>query len=162
MLIISVDMSKDRLLKGECVRALSHVRLCDLWTVNLQAPLFTEFSRQGFQVQLPFSSPGTLPNPGIELTSTLTGEFFTTEATSKVSDENRQVYPELVCTAEESAATHLRLKHRAHVGVGTISGEKTGRLSSSEVVMRSWRQADRKRGVPRDCLGDRFGVTFPL
>lgn len=85
MLIISVDVSKDRLLKGECVWALSHVRLCDLWTVNLQTPLSTEFSRQGYWIQLPFSSPGTLPNPGIELTSTLTGEFFATEATPRVS-----------------------------------------------------------------------------
>lgn len=94
MLIISVDVSKDRLLKGECACVLSHVRLCDrgghvrlcdLWTVNLQTPLSTEFSRQGYWIQLPFSSPGTLPNPGIELTSTLTGEFFATEATPRVS-----------------------------------------------------------------------------
>lgn len=76
-------------------------------------------------------------------------------------NENRQVYPELVCTAEESATTHLRRKHRAHGGVGTISGEKTGRLSSSEIVMRSWRQADTKRGVPCDCLGEQIWHHIP-
>ena len=32
----------------------------------LQAPLSTEFSRQEYWSGLPFSSPGNLPNPGIE------------------------------------------------------------------------------------------------
>lgn len=45
----------------------------------------------------------------------------------------------------------LRRKHRAHVGEGTISGEKTGRFSSS----------DRKRGVPRDGLGEQIWHYIP-
>ena len=134
---------------------LSHVRLCDLWTVNLQAPLSTEFSRQAYWIPLPFSSPGTRPNPGIDLTSTLTCEFFATEAPAKLPNRNKQVYPELVRIAEESATTtHLRLKHWARVGVGTISGETTGRLSRLEIVM-SWRQIDRDV-FPRDCLGEQI------
>ena len=40
-----------------------------LWTVASQAPLSKGFSRQEYQSGLPFSSPGDLPNPGIELTS---------------------------------------------------------------------------------------------
>ena len=134
---------------------LSHVRLCDLWTVNLQAPLSTEFSRQAYWIQLPFSSPGTLPNPGTDLTSTLTGEFFATEAPAKLPNKNKQVYVELVCIAEESdTTTHLRVKHWAHVGMGMISGEKTGRLSSLEIVM-SWRQVDRAV-LPCDCLEEQI------
>ena len=36
------------------------------WTVALQVPLSMEFSRQEYWSGLPLSSPGDLPNPGIE------------------------------------------------------------------------------------------------
>ena len=36
------------------------------WTVAHQAPLSMEFSRQEYWSELPFPSPGDLPNPGIE------------------------------------------------------------------------------------------------
>ena len=36
------------------------------WTVARQAPLSVEFSRQDYWSGLPFSSPGDLPDPGIE------------------------------------------------------------------------------------------------
>ena len=36
------------------------------WTIVYHAPLFMEFSRQEYWSGLPFSSPGDLPNPGIE------------------------------------------------------------------------------------------------
>ena len=36
------------------------------WTVAYQAPQSMEFSRQEYWSQLPFPSPGDLPNPGIE------------------------------------------------------------------------------------------------
>ena len=36
------------------------------WTVALQAPLFMEFSRREYWSGLPFTSPGDLPDPGIE------------------------------------------------------------------------------------------------
>ena len=158
VLVVSVDMNKDLLLKGECVCMLSHVRpLCNVWTISLQGPLSLEFSRQEYWIKFPFSSPGSLPNPGIEPTSPLTDEFFATEVPRKFPNENKQVYPELVCVAQESATTaHLRLKHWVHLGVERISGGTTGRPSSLELVMRSWRQVDRKRGVPRDCLRERI------
>ena len=48
----------------------SRVRLsATLRTVALQAPLFMGFSRQEYWNGLPFSSPGDLPNSGIELGS---------------------------------------------------------------------------------------------
>ena len=40
-----------------------------LWTVALQAPLFTGFSRHEYWSKLPFPSPGDLPDPEIELVS---------------------------------------------------------------------------------------------
>jgi len=36
------------------------------WTVTDWAPLSMESSRQGYWSELPFPSPGDLPNPGIE------------------------------------------------------------------------------------------------
>ena len=36
------------------------------WTVAHQAPPSMEFSRQEYWSELPFPSPGDLPNPGIE------------------------------------------------------------------------------------------------
>ena len=49
-------------------------RLCDiqlfetLWTLAHQAPLSVEFSRQEYRSGLSFSTPGDLPDPGIQLT----------------------------------------------------------------------------------------------
>ena len=49
-----------------------------VWTVACQAPLSTEFPRQGYWSRLLFPSPGDLPNPGIRLMSpALAGDFFT-------------------------------------------------------------------------------------
>ena len=49
---------------------LRRVRLfVTLWTVAHRAPLSREFSRQEYWSGLPFSSPGDLPDPGIELES---------------------------------------------------------------------------------------------
>ena len=36
------------------------------WTVAYQAPLSMGFSRQEYWSEVPFPSPGDLPNPGIE------------------------------------------------------------------------------------------------
>ena len=54
------------------------------WTVARQAPLSREFSRQGYWSGLPFTSPGDLPDPGVELMCpALAGRFFTTEPPGK-------------------------------------------------------------------------------
>ena len=45
------------------------------------APLSVGFPRQEYRSELPFPSPGDLPNPGIEYVSpTLAGGFYTTES----------------------------------------------------------------------------------
>ena len=50
------------------------------WTITHQASLSVGFFRQEYWSELPFSPPGDLPDPGIELTSpALAGGFFTTE-----------------------------------------------------------------------------------
>ena len=56
-----------------------------LWTVDHQAPLFMEFSRQEYCGGLPLPPPGDLSNPEIEPTSlkppALAGGFITTSTT---------------------------------------------------------------------------------
>ena len=59
---------------------LSHVQIfVTPWTVDHQAPLSMEFSRQEYWSGLPFPTPGDLPNPGIEhespVSPTLAGAF---------------------------------------------------------------------------------------
>ena len=66
-----------------CAQSLSHVQLfVTPWTVGCQAPLFMEFSRQEYWNGLLFTTPGDLPDPGIEPASfvspALAGGFFTT------------------------------------------------------------------------------------
>ena len=47
--------------------SLSRVQLfATLWTVAHEAPLSMGFSRQEYWSELPFPSPGDLPNSGIE------------------------------------------------------------------------------------------------
>ena len=57
---------------------------CGRWTVACQDPLSMEFSRQEFWSELPFSTPGDFPHPGIEPVSpALADRFFTTEPPGK-------------------------------------------------------------------------------
>ena len=46
--------------------AQSCLTLCDLMDCTCQAPPSMGFSRQDYWSGLPFSSPGDIPNPGIE------------------------------------------------------------------------------------------------
>ena len=74
-------------LKCACLLShFSHAQLfVTLWTVDHQIPLSKGFSRQEHWSGLPCSSPGHLPDPGIEpasLTSpALAGGCFTTRTT---------------------------------------------------------------------------------
>ena len=75
-----VSMHVCVLSRFSCVRLFA-----TLWTVIHQAPLSMGFSRQEYWSGLPFTSPGDLPNPGVEpvsLTSpALSTGFFTTSST---------------------------------------------------------------------------------
>ena len=58
-----------KVIKYVCV-LVAHVQLfVTPWTEACQAQLSMEFSRQEYWSWLPFSSPGDLPDPGIELGS---------------------------------------------------------------------------------------------
>ena len=61
------------------VKSLSRVRLfATPWTVALQAPLsMGGVSRQEYWSELPFPSPGNLPDPGSEPVSCIAGRRFT-------------------------------------------------------------------------------------
>ena len=67
------------------VKSLSHVRLfATPWTVAHQTPASMGFSRQEYWSGLPFSSPGNLPNQGIEPRSpTLQADALTSEPPGK-------------------------------------------------------------------------------
>ena len=65
-----------------CALLLSHVQLfVTPWTVDCQASLSMEFSRQEYWSGLPFLPPGNLPDPGIDPASpastALAGRFST-------------------------------------------------------------------------------------
>ena len=80
-----------------CVCVCVHALSCSVvsnsfatpWSVACQAPLSMGFSRQEYWSELPFPSPGTLPDPGIKPTSlvspAMAGRFLTTrEALSQM------------------------------------------------------------------------------
>ena len=67
-------------------QSLSRVQLSETpWTVAHKAPLSMEFPRQEYWSELPFPTPGDLPNSGIKHVSlaspALAGGFFTTSIT---------------------------------------------------------------------------------
>ena len=61
---ISLNTVLDRL--KERIRSVMSNSSVIPWTVAYQAPPSMEFSRQEYWSGLPFSSPGELPNPGLE------------------------------------------------------------------------------------------------
>ena len=97
-----------------------------LWTVACQTPLSKiplEFSRQESCSGLPFSTPGDLPDPGIEPVSfaspTLVSGFFTASATWEphyrgVAD-TQTVHPECSTTSSATYQPHNLRKLLTHV-----------------------------------------------
>ena len=79
----------------------SHVRLFAIpWTVASLAPLSMDFSRQEYWNGLPFSSPGDIPNPGIEPGSpALRADSLPTEPLGKLVGMERKRHS-LYCNLE--------------------------------------------------------------
>ena len=72
------------MLISESEVAQSCPTLCDLWTVAHQAPPSMGFSRQEYWSGLPFPSPGDLPDPGIEPSSSaLEADYLLSEPPRK-------------------------------------------------------------------------------
>ena len=64
---IYLRYSEYKVNKERKVKSLSHVQLfATLWTAASQAPLSMGFSRQEYWSELPFPSPGDLPDSGVE------------------------------------------------------------------------------------------------
>ena len=85
-----MNIKRNGIKEGICISFFEIVHSCVLshvhpyvtpWTAICQAPLFMEFSRLEYWSELPFPTPGDLPNPGIKPTflvsSALAGRFFT-------------------------------------------------------------------------------------
>ena len=71
----------DEWIKIWCIHTYTNIYVTP-WTVAHQAPQCMGFSRQEYWSELPFPSPGDLPNPGMEHKSpALAGRFFTIWAT---------------------------------------------------------------------------------
>ena len=69
-----------------CALSLGHIWFfATLWAVAHQAPLSIGFSKQEFWIWVPFPTPGSLPDSGIEpanlASPELAGGLFTTSAT---------------------------------------------------------------------------------
>ena len=65
--LVHIDLSISPSRSKSRVKLFSLVRLFVIpWTVAYQAPLSMEFSRQKYWSELPFPSPGDLPDSGIE------------------------------------------------------------------------------------------------
>ena len=69
--------------------------LCDTMTVACQAPLSMGFSGQEYWSELPFPSPGDLPDAGIKLRSLtfpeLAGRFFTSSTTWEEKERSNAI-----------------------------------------------------------------------
>ena len=76
------------------MKLLSCVRLfVTPWTVAYQASLSMGFSRQEYWSELPFPSPGDLPDPGIEPGSPASeADALTSEPSGKLPICSRSVY----------------------------------------------------------------------
>ena len=102
------------------------------WIVACQAPLSMEFFRQEYWSGQPFSSPGDLPNPGMEPTSALAGGFFIIEPPGKSQMNNGecQTHFLLGCLAQHEGQTSLGDQSRSreyHYKPVTLTCKTNGR-----------------------------------
>ena len=62
-------------------------------TVAHQAPLFMGFPRQEYWSELPFPSPGDLPDPGIKpMCAALSGGLFNTEPQGRPLEDSKSTF----------------------------------------------------------------------
>ena len=86
MMMVIMIRKKER----KKMKSLSHVSLfVTPWTITYQASLSMGFPRQEYWSELPFPSPGDLPDPGIECIFCTAGGFFTTRATWEARNVHR-------------------------------------------------------------------------
>ena len=99
------------------VKLLSHVRLfATPWTAAYQAPPSMGFSRQEYWSEVPFPSPGDLPNPGIKpMSPELQADALTSEPPGKPSNvtESHQKVRTQLLTVLQCNSMALRQIHRS-------------------------------------------------
>ena len=84
-----------------------------LWAVAHQAPPSMEFSRQEYWSELPFPSPGDLPDLGMELESLVSaasaGRFFNTAPPWEAQDRQGQSCNETktMCVEDQTLVPEL-------------------------------------------------------
>ena len=104
-----------------CIVAKLCSTLCNPWTVDRQAPLFTGFPRQEYWSGLPFPSTGYLPDPGINPVSpALAGGFFNSEPSRKPKHMCRCVYVSVyacVCVCIYKYISQVESKVELHASV---------------------------------------------
>ena len=135
--------------RPECVLVcmlsrFSRVQLFETpWTVDCQAPLSIEFSRQEHWSGLPFLPPGDLPDPGIEHTwpasPALADGFFTTEPPRK---------PDVEVVGEEFSKCQREEEGERQRRRWKDSSERKGTRQHRPVKTRDRTQGD------HGCLGD--------
>ena len=104
------------------VKSLSRVQLfATPWTVAHQAPLPMGFSRQEYWSELPFPSPGDLPDPGIKLRSpTLQADALTSEPPGKPSfffkgvKMYTHIYSSIICRNQKMETTQTSTNKRTN------------------------------------------------
>ena len=114
-LYVSLPLSQFLLKKMSCVVLSRSVMSSSLrlpWTVDHQAPLSMDFSRQEYWSGLPFLPPGHLPYPGIEPASpALAGRFFTTQPPGKPTEEDTQTQRNEVLAKNEGLSPPFSSQH---------------------------------------------------
>ena len=103
------------LIKHACVLNCSVWLFATPWTVAHQAPLSMEFSRQENWSGLPFSSPGNLPNPGIEPASLVSPELQEDSSPAEPSGKP-SIY-------ETGPISRINLKHFCHLLCTPLQGK---------------------------------------
>ena len=82
------------------------------WIAVYQAPLSMGFPGQEYCSELPFPSPGDLPDSGIKLVSpALAGEFFTTEPPGKPIRQYLSFYDWLISFSITSSRFNHAVAH---------------------------------------------------
>ena len=102
------------------MKSLSRVQLfATLWTIACQAPPSMGFFRQEYWSRLPFSSPGDLPDPGIEPTSpALWVDYFYHFATREVQELRREALKSQCSDLREEVTAQLQVIFvREHMGL---------------------------------------------
>ena len=103
------------------------------WTVVHQTPLFMEFPRQEFWSELPFPSPGDLPDSGIKpMSPALVGGFFTTEP------PRQPLYPEQISVKNREISFEVLVRQATRQACGKCVSRQIDLKGRDKVSPEQW------------------------